>query len=416
MQRKLQRKIAGHLAAVWLILSLLIGSIVYYMEMSQLDEWIATMALTESARFVEASHGTGDLFPMSREKMLSSLEEMTRHNFVVVELYDRDGVKYLEAFKPGSDAVEKKLNQHEHAAPKGTSIWYQKYRFSEGVFLQVIVPLNNNNGEHWGYFEGVYRMDDQILATVERKVGWSLAMVILITLVTTVALYPIFLALNRDIIRYSQNLFKANFEVLSVLGGAIAKRDSDTLLHNYRVALYSIFLAEKVKVPPNQITELVKGAFLHDVGKIAISDTILLKKGSLTHEEFAIMKTHVNHGVDIIKRSTWLTQAAEVVRYHHEKYDGSGYMEGLRGNAIPLNARIFAIVDVFDALTTKRSYKPVFTLDKTMAIMRNGSGTHFDPEILQAFFQIFAQLHSKYNAASGDVLERELSLLLARYF
>ncbi len=412
----MQKKLFKHLFVAWLVLTIIIGSVVYYLEIEQVDEWVVTMALSETKKFVETSIGVGDLHQQPQELLLVRMEEMTRHNFAITELYDRNGDKYLEVVRPDSKVVEEQLKLKGHARPSNKDIWYEKYTIPEGLFLQVFVPIFNEGGEYVGHFEGVYRVDDQTMIKIKRQVVLSLLIVVIIVLVITVVLYPIFLALNRDLIQYSKGLLKANLEVLDVLGGAIAKRDSDTHSHNYRVTIYAILLAEALKSPSVQIIEWIKGAFLHDVGKIAISDTILLKNGKLSDEEFSVMKTHTTHGMDIIRRSSWLIEANDIVRYHHEKYDGSGYMEGLRGEDIPIGARIFAIVDVFDALTSERPYKSAFTLEKTVAIMKESEGTHFDPQLLQVFLQIAEQLHREFSNASDERLEAELSMLIKRYF
>ena len=118
---------------------------------------------------------------------------------------------------------------------------------------------------------------------------------------------------------------------MEVLGSAIAMRDADTHLHNYRVTVYAIRLAEALGLSKPDIQRLIAGAFLHDVGKIGISDTILLKPpGRLTAQEFQVMRTHVLLGVDIIAKADWLRGARDVVEFHHEKFDGSGYMKGLK--------------------------------------------------------------------------------------
>ncbi len=416
MNRQLQKKLFQHLFAAWLALSIVIGGFVYYWEMGQVDKWVTGMAFDEMKKFVENSIEPGDLHQQSREKLLTRMKEMTRENFIIAELYDTNGTKYMEVVRDGSRDVEEKLKIRGHTKPTGHDIWYEKQRIDEGLFLQVFVPIISNNNESIGSFEGVYRLNEQVLAKIDRQVWLSLLMVVVIVLVVTVALYPIFLTLNQDLVKYSKGLLNANLEVLEVLGGAIAKRDSDTNSHNYRVTIYTICLAEALGIASAQIANLIKGAFLHDVGKIGISDTILLKKGKLSDEEFAIMKTHTSHGIDIIKQSSWLATSAEILRYHHEKYDGSGYMEGLRGDEIPLAARVFAIVDVFDALTSERPYKDAFTLEDSLKIMMEGSGKHFDPEILQKFILIAEELHKEFRSASDEKLEQELGVLINRYF
>jgi response regulator RpfG family c-di-GMP phosphodiesterase len=152
------------------------------------------------------------------------------------------------------------------------------------------------------------------------------------------------------------------------------------------------------------------------VGKIGVSDNILLKPGRLTEEEFAVMRTHVLLGVDIIAKSNWLESARDVVEFHHEKFDGSGYMRGMRGEEIPLNARIFAIVDVFDALTSRRPYKEPYGFDEAMGILRRDSGSHFDPAIMAHFETMAHDLHQSTSHASDREVELELSRLLQKHF
>ena len=203
---------------------------------------------------------------------------------------------------------------------------------------------------------------------------------------------------------------------MQVLGGAIAKRDSDTDAHNYRVTVYSVALAEAVALPRDQIQSLIKGALLHDVGKLGIRDNVLLKPGKLDAEEFTVMKTHVEHGLDITARATWLADAQDVVGGHHEKFDGAGYPRGLAGDDIPINARIFAIADVFDALTSKRPYKEPLSFDATMEILDQGRGSHFDPDLLDSFAGIAADLYAEYGGQDDDRARRRLDSLSHNYF
>jgi len=165
-----------------------------------------------------------------------------------------------------------------------------------------------------------------------------------------------------------------------------------------------------------KIRDLIAGAFLHDVGKIGISDSILLKPAKLTEEEFTVMKTHVTLGVDILTKSNWLQSARDVVEFHHEKFAGTGYMRGLKGEDIPINARIFAIVDVFDALTSKRPYKEPLPFDETMAILRRDSGSHFDPRLIAAFDGIVEPLYREVSGIPDEAVEKMLKAIIQRYF
>lgn len=202
----------------------------------------------------------------------------------------------------------------------------------------------------------------------------------------------------------SKALRQANVGVLEVLGSAIAKRDHGTIAHNYRVTFYAYKLGQVIGHPEENLRSLIKGAFLHDVGKIGISDTILLKEGSLTDQEFQIMKGHVRHGSDIIGGYPWLGDCLDVVLHHHEKFDGTGYMSGLKEDEIPINARIFAVADVFDALTNVRPYKRALSYDETIDIMKKGRGSHFDPDIIDGLFMIGEDLYREICRIDDDGL------------
>jgi HD-GYP domain-containing protein (c-di-GMP phosphodiesterase class II) len=221
---------------------------------------------------------------------------------------------------------------------------------------------------------------------------------------------------NRALEQVSSSLLNANIGMLEVLGSAIAKRDSDTSAHNYRVTIYSIHLGKTLGLPDDRLRSLIKGAFLHDIGKIAISDTILLKPGGLDDREYEIIKTHVLHGSEIIKAYSWLSDAHDVVLHHHEKYNGNGYPDGLKADQIPLNARIFAVADVFDALTSKRPYKEPYSLDYALKLMRADVGSHFDPEVYDLFSKEAQAIHDTIIGFSELELENKLHTIMQEYF
>jgi HD-GYP domain-containing protein (c-di-GMP phosphodiesterase class II) len=277
------------------------------------------------------------------------------------------------------------------------------------------MPLRDRAGVVTGYFEGIYQVDRKTMSDIQGRIAWSLIQVVLVVLVTTVILYPVIIALNKDLMRLTVDLSHANLGMLKVLGSAVAKRDSETNIHNYRVTLYAVRLAEAVGLGELEITSLIKGAFLHDVGKIGISDTILLKPGKLSDDEFTVMKMHPRHGADIIEKYAWLGDALDVVQYHQEKYDGTGYGEGLKDESIPLNARIFAIVDVFDALTSRRPYKDAMTFDAAMDVMEKERETHFDPKLFDVFSRTAQKHHEEIGLTHESNLEAMLDDILEKY-
>ncbi|MDH2313034.1 HD domain-containing phosphohydrolase [Methylobacterium brachiatum] len=176
-------------------------------------------------------------------------------------------------------------------------------------------------------------------------------------------------------------------EIIFRLSLAVEYRDNDTGDHTWRVARYSQIVAEALGLPAEVCRNLYLAAPLHDVGKVAIPDGILLKPGRLDPDEFALIKTHATIGQRILGGSTseLIRLAAEIAEAHHEKWDGSGYPKGLAGPQIPLSARIVAVADVFDALTTQRPYKEAMPFEAALDCIRADSGRHFDPACVEAF-------------------------------
>ena len=214
---------------------------------------------------------------------------------------------------------------------------------------------------------------------------------------------------------FSREVVKGNLEMASVLGAAIASA-TDTNAHNFRVTLYAIALGEAVGIDATGMRALILGAFLHDVGKIGISDNILLKPAKLDPEEFSIMRTHVTLGLEILRDAEWLQAATDVVGNHHEKFDGTGYPRGLKGEAIPLNARIFAIVDVFDALASSVLYKQPMSCEEALSIIRQDAGSHFDPRLVERFTRQACDLHRNYSTAGEETLKTLLREKGLHYF
>ena len=222
--------------------------------------------------------------------------------------------------------------------------------------------------------------------------------------------------LNLNFLKFSNSLLSSNANLLELLGSVVASRDSDSNEHNYRVALYSIYLAEKIHFPQNKIKSLIAGSFLHDIGIVGVPDNILLKNGRLTDDEYAVVKQHVNIGAGMIQKSSWLKGAKKVIQYHHERYDGKGYMSGLKGDKIPIEARIFTIVDAFDSLVSKRPYREAYSPKVAMEVMLGESGKQFDPAILIVFAKYYMSWYEETQKSTREELEDILSKKIAVYF
>ncbi|MBQ0808319.1 MAG: HD-GYP domain-containing protein [Porticoccus sp.] len=338
---------------------------------------------------------------------------------VVARIYDENSqeiARLSDASYPGLELVESVMDAGQHLPPDLDGLRSITVSLEGAPYVGVAVPLVNSNKEMVAHAEVVFSLSPSAAAKLKRNTLRTVFYVIAIVLVTALIIYPIIRGLLAQLVRYSDELLEANLETMLALGGAIAKRDSDTDAHNYRVSIYSVRLAEEVGLSDNQIQSLIKGALLHDVGKVGIRDDILLKPGKLDEQEFDVMKTHVKHGIDITSRAKWLSDGQPVVGGHHEKFDGSGYPGGQTGEAIPILARIFAIADVFDALTSKRPYKEPFSLDKTMQILEDSRGSHFDPGLLDAFTQIAEKLYKTYSGEENDTSKEHLGAIITHYF
>ncbi len=195
----------------------------------------------------------------------------------------------------------------------------------------------------------------------------------------------------EDLVRErTRQLEDLQAELIYQLGRAAEFRDNETSAHTMRMAQFTHVLAKEAGVPQKQADALLLAAMMHDVGKIGIPDEILLKPGKLTPEEFDVIKTHSEIGAKIIGEhdAELLRMAREVALTHHEKWNGTGYPHGLKGEDIPLYGRLAAIADVFDALTSPRPYKKSWPIEDALALVQKEAGEHFDPQLAQLFIAL----------------------------
>ncbi len=184
------------------------------------------------------------------------------------------------------------------------------------------------------------------------------------------------------------DLDKSYDTTLEAMGDALDLRDEETEGHSRRVTAYSIELARAVGLSADDLRLIARGAFLHDIGKIATPDRILLKPGKLDDQEMAIMRRHCAQGYEIVRKIPFLRDAAEIVYAHQERFDGKGYPRGLKGEEIPLGARVFALADTMDAITSDRPYRKATSFETAQSEIARGAGGQFDPRIVEVYLRI----------------------------
>jgi len=195
-------------------------------------------------------------------------------------------------------------------------------------------------------------------------------------------------ARTNDLKNAMEELKRSYDITLEVLGEALDYKDRETEGHSRRVTAYTMAIAARMGIPKDQIETIARGAFLHDIGKMAIPDNILNKPGKLVPDEVAIMREHCYLGYKLVQKIPVLREAAEIVYSHQEHFDGSGYPRGLKGNEIPLGARIFSVADTFDAITQNRPYRKAQSTDAARKEIKRCSGTQFDPEVVAVFLEM----------------------------
>jgi len=341
---------------------------------------------------------------------------LDRNRFIGIRIFGGDKRLIYESWEDAPSILIETAKSRQHEWPgrgRSHTSWIDA---SDERLIQVVLPLSGADGELAGYLEGVNRLDRKTLETQRVQIRSGALTAALSVLLTAILLYPLLLAMLQRSTGLSRRLLDSNLSLMRFLGNAIAKRDSDTDAHNYRVTFYAVALAEAMELPRREIADLVAGAFLHDVGKIGIPDSILLKPGKLTDDEFRIMKTHALLGIEIVADNQWLVGASSTIRHHHERFDGRGYPDGLAGEAIPRIARIFAVVDVFDALTSERPYKKPMGLVEALTIIESDSGRHFDPAVVTSFKKIASTLYDRMACACEQDLRQAMKEVLGRYF
>ena len=426
-KRYIHRQLAMRLIGAAVIMSILLAVVVFLLEQRRLGGLVNERAAEVVAKFNAQLKQLGHRIETNSDEIEKELEMLLivgksqpdTGRLVYVSIYDLEGRQIANEFDQNYAQVNAVagLAKARQSHLRNNPVVNQSFRQIRGTpYLRLSFPLYDQAGIQTSFLDGIFEVSSRARNEVTGRIARSVFGAMAIVMLTTLILYPVISRLINQLTVLTENLVESNVETLRVIGSAIAKRDSDTDSHNYRVTIYSVELAERIGLKPNLIQGLIKGAFLHDVGKIGISDQILRKPEKLSESEYESMKLHVQHGLDIVSQSEWLKDAVDVVGYHHEKFSGEGYPNGLKGHEIPVNARIFAIADVFDALTSQRPYKERLSLATSMEILNQGRGNHFDPALLDSFNEIAPVLYEQFTEGSDDALIKKLETIILKYF
>lgn len=399
----LHTKIIKYLLFSSVVIALLVATFTFFIQLNNIEDKVLPLAKSEIKYFIREYEF---LHTENGTKL-----DISQTNFLWIRVSDDHETTILDKAVGDIKNILEDLEKIDHHLVTKESKTFKQTIIHNQVrnrfYLKFKAPIILEDFK--GNIEGLYEVSEDEMQKVYISIFYSVIQLVLTVFATALFLYPTIVYFNRAYIRQSKNLLQANLEIISVLGGAIAKRDNETNLHNYRVTLYAISLGEAINLPSGKMMGLIKGAFLHDVGKIGINDSILLKPGKLNPFEFEEMKYHVEFGIDIISKSKWLDDAKDVVAYHHEKWDGTGYKANISGEQIPLLARIFMICDVFDALTSKRPYKEPISFETSMNIIKEKSGSHFDPGLVEKFCKIAKTLYIEISQIND---EKKLHMML----
>jgi HD-GYP domain-containing protein (c-di-GMP phosphodiesterase class II) len=421
------RTLLVRLSVATFAIAVLITAVTYQVQQRNLQDQVTEIGRMRMAELVFRTESLLERGPIApAEAFRKILDEATstpahfaQGRFVFASFYDITGalVAEMDVMEiPTREKIKAWIASYPMLLSPDNGSQSEFLRIDGTVVIYLSLPIKDQRNHLVGYGNGLFQLNLETVAELDRTIKRTILLVLAIVFSVAALLYPVILHLTGRLAEFSSNLLDANLDTLMVLGSAIAKRDSDTDAHNYRVTLYSVGLAKAIGVNDSEMRTLIKGSFLHDVGKIGIPDDILLKPGKLDAREYDIMKSHVTLGTEIINSSSWLQDSVAVVGFHHEKFGGSGYPNGLAADSIPRPARIFAIVDVFDALTSKRPYKESLNFDAAMEILERGRNEHFDPAILDRFRNVAAELHKRYCGKESDNLKSELEFITKQYF
>ena len=414
------QKLALRISIISIVTAVILGGISWYLAFNRSEDLTKGLTIEAAQHLTDRnSPFTHSITIMDEEASQASTNLVKFGIFDLVQIYDAN-FKILGSYTDElNDSVNlySKAKQAQEIGLRTTKQNFYNLPSGERVVV-TLAPLYLNadqNNRIIGYLETVRVVPQWRETQILDEALEDAVMVVLAVLICGGILYPAITGLNKEKVLKADKLYKSNIQLMKSLGEAVAKRDAQTGIHNYRVTLIAIKLAEAVNITPEQMEPIIIGSLLHDIGKISIPDAILLKPGKLSPEEMEIIKTHVTQGESMIKGRTLLHDGYPIISAHHEKWDGTGYPRGLENTKIPLSARIFAVADVFDSLCSQRPYKEMMSYEEAIEIITSGSGTHFDPQIVKAFLGIAKLVHTEISSLNEEQIQAKLDPIIDSY-
>ncbi|WP_206529782.1 HD-GYP domain-containing protein [Brevibacillus sp. SYP-B805] len=337
-----------------------------------------------------------DLFSKTDTSANYQLEHVAKMHFNLyhithTDFFTPDGTV---VFSYTGSRIGQRATEEERAILSTISTGNQAVSRTNGTNLSLWFPIMEENG----HLEGFVHVERNIAVEAAHTRG----VILLCMGAIALGALLLFLLLKRVYDRSTDQIAEqaatvrrmlaeteqANAALLQALSNALDSRDNETNGHAFRVTAYTLRLARQMGVGEEQLPDIIRGSLLHDVGKIGVPDSILLKQGPLSKEEWIVMQSHVSVGYEMLKHIPFLAPALEIVRYHHEKWDGTGYPHGIAGEKIPLAARIFSLCDTYDAITSDRPYRKGRSHQEACDEIQRMAGTQFDPAVVEAFLRI----------------------------
>ncbi|PKO88167.1 MAG: metal-dependent phosphohydrolase [Betaproteobacteria bacterium HGW-Betaproteobacteria-10] len=413
------KRTAIRIAVVSIVLAAIASPISWFLARENAEESIVSLAIEESGRLLHFHNAIDQSAPDATRHAEVAAKTIAGGLFDIAEIYTSKGEKIAESLTKDGAAIEMSLPHH--GIPNYTASSYESLILPGEIWvLRVFVPLRDSISDLSqpisGYFEGVRVVPPWQKEQIFTSSLLAAVMAGLASLLCGAVIYPVVIRLAADNERKALEVLDSHISMMEALGRAIAKRDSDTGAHNFRVAWIAARIAEHMGLKGSAMQSLIAGSFLHDVGKIGIPDAILLKPGKLDEAEMEIMRTHVAQGEEVVTGMGWLDGANAVVAGHHEKWNGSGYPRQLKAEQIPLAARIFAVADVFDALCSKRPYKEPMPFETVMSILKKDTGSHFDPAVMAIFQPMAREIFDRLANISEDGARQLLNDRIHEHF